>query len=357
MDMQTTPKTMQKRLRELTDTLLDPQASGESLLTATRELTALFDRLSPLVRKDALKDPDSPTSLEQGVAVSIDCAARCVEEPLRVSRFLQGVERAIEAAGERFPGVPIHLLYAGTGPYATLVTPLLTRHTPDRLQVTLLDIHNESLDSLRAVLGALGLEGFVKDYLQADASRYRHPADDPIHIVVSETMAAGLAKEMQVPITLNLAPQLAEEGLWVPESIRVTAVAGRPEELLISVDRAAAPPYPPLRAARALGTLFRIGKEEARAWASMKGERSLPAQPLEIPADLERGSVTLMHTEITVFGDIRLTDRDCSLNHLLSPPGEASCAPGSRTPLRYRLGERPGLECVPGSAGVPLRSP
>ena len=335
-----------QRLRGLTERLLDPEISGASLLAATLELKALFDRLSPLNRRDFLGTEDSPTALEQGIAVSIDCAARCAKEPLRVSRFLRGIEGAIETARRRFPAGPIHLLYAGTGPYAALVSPLLTRHTPDRLQVSMLDIHHESLDSLRAILNRLGLEKFVKAYLQTDASRYRHPADDPIHIVVSETMTAGLAMEMQVPITLNLAPQLTEGGLWVPESVSVNAVAGRPEDLLVPVDRTAPPPYPPLVVGRELGTVFRIGKEEGCTLAAMKGEASLPAEAIEVPADLEPGYVILLHTEVTVFGDIRLAGRDSSLNHLVSPPGGASATPGSRAALRYRLGKRPGLECA-----------
>ncbi|AGA92235.1 hypothetical protein Thimo_3579 [Thioflavicoccus mobilis 8321] len=346
MDKHTTHQTERKRLHDLTATLLSPETSGAQLQAATRELNALFDRLSPLIRKDLLEEQYAPTFLEQGIAASVNCAALCAEDPLRVSRFLQGIERAIGEAQTRFPSITIHLLYAGTGPYATLVTPLLTRHSPAGLQVTMLDIHRESLDSLRAILGALGLEAFVKAYLQTDASRYRHPKNDPIHIVVSETMTSGLMMEMQVPITLNLAPQLTENGLWIPESVRITAVAGRPEHLLVPIDRTAPPPYPQLVADRELGTLFRIGKDEGCALATMKGEDSLPAETIKIPIDLKPEHAILLHTEITIFGDIHLTGHDSTLNHLVPMPVGVSALPGHRTPLRYRLGTHPGLECT-----------
>lgn len=340
----------QSQLRRLTDTLLDPAASGEAILSATRELNALFDALSPIQRPETLeRGPD--TALEGGVAVSPACAAECGLEPLRVCRFLQGLRRAIDDALERFAPGPVHLLYAGTGPYATLVTPLLTRYTPERLRVTLLDYHGVSLESVRAILQALGLAGFVKGYVEADATTYRHPADDPIHVVVSETMAAGLANEMQVPITLNLAPQLAEGGLWVPEKIRVKAVTGDPRTLLLNVDRGAPPPYPPLREIEELGVLFQIGAEEGRALAGLKDAPHLPAAEITIPELLPAGHTAFLTTEIDVYGDIALTDRDSTLNHILGFPAGADGAAGSTTQFIYRLGKHPGLEGVTETSG------
>lgn len=333
-----------QRLRRLTDQLLDRHAPGETILEATLALNALFDRLSPIPRDDS-EAREEDTRLEQGTAVSPECAAICGLEPLRVARFLQGVDRALETAYHRFPDQPIHLLYAGTGPYGTLVTPLLTRHSPEQLQVTLLDYHDASLDSLRTVLSALGLEAFIKGYVRADATQYQHPADDPIHLVVSETMAAGLANEMQVPITLNLAPQLTDGGLWVPQSIRVRGVIGDPRTLFTPIDYTTPPPYPALEGIVEVGTAFEITKEQAISLAPRRDHDTLPAATLTAPERIEPGHLPFLHTEITIFDDIRLTDRDTTLNLILVFPPELPFREGDRTPLRYRLGNRPGLEC------------
>jgi hypothetical protein len=99
------------------------------------------------------------------------------------------------------------------------VFPLLHFFNPDQLKVTLLDIHQLSLDSAATIANKIGVADFIDSLICCDASRYLHPKDDPIHIVVTETMAQLLYKEPQVSITLNLAPQMVSGGVLIPEEV------------------------------------------------------------------------------------------------------------------------------------------
>ena len=68
------------------------------------------------------------TQLESGLALAPHLAARCVLDVKRTMAFQRGAARAIEAARARFPGETIEIVYAGTGPFAPLVRPLLSMH-------------------------------------------------------------------------------------------------------------------------------------------------------------------------------------------------------------------------------------
>lgn len=103
---------------------------------------------------------------------------------------------------------------------------------------TFLDIHQSSIDSVRRLVQHFG---FGKcDFVVADATTYRHPR--PIDLAIVEAMQAALSKEPQVAIVRNLAPQLAEGGIMIPQRVTVDVVL---------VDGVAVPPQSRVR----LGTV------------------------------------------------------------------------------------------------------
>jgi lambda repressor-like predicted transcriptional regulator len=165
------------------------------------------------------KDNEVVTS--GGIALSSFDAALCLDDYIRTTRFLKGVYAAIQDLFQRFPEQKIHILYAGCGPYATLMLPLLPLFQSEQLEVILLDINEESISSVKLLIDAMGLQDYPLTIMQADAIQYQKPSSWPLHLLVTETMFHALIREPQVSITTNLAAQLEPDGILIPESIHI----------------------------------------------------------------------------------------------------------------------------------------
>ncbi|MGW8195753.1 MAG: hypothetical protein ACWGOX_15965 [Desulforhopalus sp.] len=213
---------MRKTLQTAVDVLLNNDCQYWQLSRAIGELRGVFLRLSPILASENKELLSAGTQLPSGLAIAPDFAATVLSDTKRTVKFLRGIKDGIEDCLKNTGNGPLHLLYAGCGPYATLVFPLLHFFRPGQLKVTLLDIHQLSLDSALAIAGKIGVMDYLDSLICCDASQYLHPKDDPIHMVVTETMAQLLYKEPQVSITLNLAPQMVADGIFIPEKVIIS---------------------------------------------------------------------------------------------------------------------------------------
>ena len=205
----------QATLASVTDILLDDN-TGPELLSDT--LFTYRDLLLNASGLDLGNDESlHPEDTGHGVAIGATWAALCIDDQLRTRLFIAGLHAAVLEVQARKPG-PVHVLYAGTGPFATLALPLMTRFSPAELQFTFLEINAVSLAAVKTLLKDMGLEDFVREVVQTDASTYQI-ADTDIDILISETMQYSLVDEMQVPITLNLLNQLPLSTILIPERI------------------------------------------------------------------------------------------------------------------------------------------
>jgi hypothetical protein len=323
-------------------------ASGRAAIQqALLDLHRLFSEATA-VRGDVLEPRhDQETALEGGVAISPHLAARCLLDPLRTVQFLRGVHGAIQAAQRRFPGKRIHLLYAGCGPYATLVLPLLPRFDPDQLQVTLLDVHAPSIKGVRRLVETLDLGAYVSACRQADAITYRHPDNSPLHVAVCETMQAGLAREPQVAIAANLLPQLAQGGLFVPQEIRIEACLGDSsrEDIGRLMHRGldgVPVGYGAERPERLhLGRVMALNRENARTLG--RRDAPVPLATIEVPERVERLDQFLLQTTISVHGPFALGPYACELSFPLRLHEYTGVQSGARIAFSYVSGANPGL--------------
>jgi hypothetical protein len=167
------------------------------------------------------EDNQGDISLKNGIALSIKNAADCIKDYKRTACFLRGIHKAIIECIKRFPNTELNILYAGCGPYAPLLLPLLSLFKPEDINVTLIDINQSSIDSIKNIVVELGYEAYISSSIVANAIQYKHPDDTPLHIVITETMFHALTKEPQVAITQNLAPQLIDGGILIPEEINI----------------------------------------------------------------------------------------------------------------------------------------
>jgi predicted RNA methylase len=173
------------------------------------------------IKKD---DDSSRTDLffTNGKAIGTRWAADCLQDAIRTKMFVKGITEAIEELKGK-GAEPIHILYAGTGPFATLILPILASYSPQEVKCSLLEINPQSFEYMKNVIAKCGFEDHVVTFIQGDATQLRLKNANQIDVLVSETMQRGLESEQQVPIVMNLLNQLHEDVVLIPEKIELTA--------------------------------------------------------------------------------------------------------------------------------------
>lgn len=155
-----------------------------------------------------------------GNAIGSFWAAKCTREIFRTQRFSRGLYTAVSDALKQHRK-PVHVLYAGIGPFAALALPVMMMFKPEDVQFTFLEINADSIDILKRVIDSLDLRAYIKHIYRCDASVW-DVASTEVDIVISETMNKALKTEPQVAIMLNLASQLPKETVFLPEEIKVS---------------------------------------------------------------------------------------------------------------------------------------
>ena len=216
------------KLKNIADTLFDEASSPAQLQAALNAFVQLCSAVGGVIPDRSFDAWAGDSLLQDGVAISPEAAAHCVHDTQRSVVFIRAAFAAIKTAKKRFANGPIDILYAGCGPFATLLLPILGRFNPEELTVHLLDIHQPSLDSVDSLIRHCGLQGHRISYIQADACHYQHPSNP--HVIIAETMQKSLEQEPQFAVTANLAPQLQANGIFIPQKVEVALCLAKLED-------------------------------------------------------------------------------------------------------------------------------
>ncbi|MCU8035934.1 MULTISPECIES: phytanoyl-CoA dioxygenase family protein [unclassified Shewanella] len=260
-----------------------------------------------------------------GKAVSLTTAAQCAEDPERGRVFIQGIYQAIQDRLKAHPGQIVNILYAGTGPFAWLLLPLLPLFSASQIQVTLLDIHQASLDKVTKLIERFDLADRVVERVCADATLWQPNTVVKFDVILSETMKHLLQQEPQVQIFTHLQAYLADDGVLIPQNIELDAwLECRTVQDFVETHY--------------LGPLFALNLQTARLLAS--GDRSFLAGTLLLP-DFSPSAVTLKFTtSIQVYGNSTLSENQSQLT-LPRYRREHWLKPLSCLAFRYEQGTHP----------------
>lgn len=240
-----------------------------------------------------------------------------------------------------FQTAPIHVFYAGTGPYAALFLPLTTVFPPEAVQFTLVEVYPVTYEMLLHTIDKLGLSPWIKNTVCADACQIQTAGHEPIHVFLTETMNAALFKEPQVAITRNFAPQLLPDAIFLPEKIRVWAGLSNPKQnqaRLFSTDHAE-------KFDHELGTVMEL----TRRSAITNGTDDFPVVRIPVPESLRYDYPLLsLYTDITIFGacTLKLSESILTLPVQVLHFEKASFT-GDFVDFQYRIGTEPGFSIVP----------
>lgn len=309
-------------IRQITDAILQEDNPGPLY----RYVHQLHDIYASVTGIRAATLMEEGIHLSQGKAIGPVGAAHCLLEFRRTAVFLKGIYKAILQLQQSFPGKRINILYAGCGPYATLLTPVTTLFPATEVGFTLLDINETSLAAAKKLYETFGLEEYVSQFVLADAVEYRVKETDDIHMVISEAMLNALRREPQVAIMMNLIPQLQQGAIFIPYEIAVSAwLTSWAEEMEGFIAGGKQPKR------QRLGTVYTIGSEKAE-------------MPQETIIEIPRGPGQLdqldLFTDITVFGDEKLGAYDCSLTNPLNVCN-IGAHKGKQLTFRYITGSDP----------------
>lgn len=264
------------------------------------------------------------TLTAHGKAVSTTTAAQCAEDSERSRVFIQGIYQAIIDQLALAPTKPVRVLYAGTGPFAWLLLPLLPLFTAAQLQLWLLDIHPQSLACLRQLIRHFSLDDRVAEIICADASNWQPEPPVQFHLIVSETMKHLLQQEPQLAICCHLQQFLTKDSVFIPEDIRLAAwlQTSRQQEKVVLF----------------LGTLFNLNLDSARRLA--KGDHSILNGVLPLPAQSCASARLKLTTEIQVYKHHQLTENQSQLT-LPRYKNLSWFEPGSLLSFCYQQGPDP----------------
>ena len=286
-----------EKLRLLSQIILTEEHPGK-LRAACYELYDLFSEIAGFDDSDQNLESQNGTLLPTGKAISPVNAARCLWDFKRTYQFARGVRAAISELKNRFFSERIEILYAGCGPFAPLIVPLLDKFSPGEINLTLLDYHAASIASVRKIFERLNFERFSAVFIQTDAALYKHPRE--IHLVICETMQNTLADETQTANTFNLATQLCEGGIFLPEKVSIEVCLAN-----FGTENGA-------RKRIELGRIFELEAERIRRNPAL----AFPPVRLKIAAQAKQQSSSfVILTKVRIFDSIRLDDYDSAITY------------------------------------------
>ena len=332
-----------KELKRLTNEALIYSGSRGILAAIVDELVGILERVSGFRVGQEHSLTDGETVCDHGLAISPAQAACCAGEYQRTAFFLRGAHSAIMQALEAKPGRVVRVLYAGSGPYATLAVPLMTIFPPEKVKFTILDLHNESIQSVRSIVSQLGLQSSVESYVVTDACKYTIPPRSLPDILLCETMSTALEKEPQVGIARHLLGQ-APDAIMVPESVQIEAFlvdTSDEPDMIIPESEDPSESQKPDRIS--LGPVFELSRAAIRSWPPTETDR-LPAQSIRLPLIPKPNYRPFLFTTIITHGEHVLLTHDCNLTGIREIMEiDALAAGGDSYHFSYRLGQNPRL--------------
>lgn len=297
---------MEEKLKRISAILLREDEDIAAVWNACKDYKSLLLDIASLELSGNAERTNLP--LKNGEALGTTWAAYCLDDILRTKRFIRGTYLAVAQLLTDQNSGPVHLLYAGTGPFAALALPLTQVFTPEELQLTLLEINPISFKALERVIGYFKIDPFVRRLVLDDATQYQIPTGEKVDILLSETMQAGLRKEAQVPIAYHLLQQPEARGaILIPERIqlqlglfnaRITALEDNQYGL-------------PENAAKILGSYFELSRQHilAEIWTKSDAfeQQIFPFAQISVPDLTASGYDKLaIFTEIAIFQEERL---------------------------------------------------
>jgi len=322
---------IKQRISTIANELTAPTCNIARGKPVTAELAELFYQISGISADFDMNDW-SDQCTDAGVAISPVQAAKCVNEVLRTRKFMKGIHRCItEKLSNRDT---VNVLYAGTGPYGALITPLINRYPAERVRLWLLDIQPQSIQALNKVVQVLELQPYIEFLGVADATTWQPESPVNFDIILSETMNTLLRREPQVTIFSHLQQFLEDDGELIPQQVTLGSrlvprdvhglVVEQPENI-------------------ELGDFFILNKATSKLLA--EGDMRVLSGTIDLPDHFNPTYYSNVEftTTIRIYSRFYLTENQCSLNMPITYNG-LRLQEGGQIKFEYKIDQSPKFQ-------------
>ncbi len=326
--------------------ILNENAVIENIQKSIERISDEFAEITGIIpTSNGVKDT-TETMTRGGIALSPDFAATCMGDIFRTTKFLRAVYQAIndkiKEKGEA------RIIYPGSGPYGTLVTPLLKLFPEDKVKVNFIDINKRSTDALKEVITKLGLEKYTDEINTCDAFDYQ--TEKRYDILIIECTQAALSKEPQVSLTEKFVNYLVEDGIIIPEEINLKVMVSSMPDEINYIAKESTNIYEVWKKNRALkrrvelGFLLELNKNSAKALFKNKNlskdnfNRYYMVGEITIPK-LRKVSDLCYLSEIRLYKDIYLNDWESGLTYPMYDKEAGIVQAGNKYEIYYSIGE------------------
>jgi hypothetical protein len=329
------------KLAEITQNLISEKGDANLLKSSIEELKLLLEKVSGLNQEAPINSEN--ILLPTGKAIGPKWAGMCIEDVPRTHKFIKGILSAVQEVLEKNPKKPVTILYAGTGPFATLVLPLLPLFEPSQLQLILLEVNKVSIESLKRIIKGFDAYEYIKAIYHCDAANFIVPSEFEADILLIECMQHALLREPQVGITYNLLPQMKKDIVLIPEeiSLHVALVDMEKKAEYLSIDNNAEKDY--YENSEAVFTLNKMEVLQNNSEFKKEGFQFPEKEVSFSEEQLSNHDFITVSTEITIFKDISLNIDESGLTvpMLLADLNHDQKVIGAKT--QYIVGTEPGL--------------
>lgn len=334
------PISLVEKLRETTRLLLFSSQPPSALRAEAQQLVGILAGTHENTIRQTQDASSRETRTANGLALSPTMASMCVGDFARTTQFIRGTHAAITELRQQIQHRPVRILYAGCGPHAALVLPLLAVFSRHEAVFTLLDIHPESIRSAKSSVEQLGLADSVAGFETGDAGTFCINPNEPPDIILMELMQACLESEPQVAVSRHLLGQ-APDAVLIPEEVRVSLVLLDPTQNFLTAGLESNQGV--LRNNRiTVAPVFVLNREVAKSWNHSCSDR-IPASTIRMPESWASQYQPFLSTEIRIYKDHFLRDRESGLTCPRLLHLDDSIAPGVTIDFVYELGDHPQL--------------
>lgn len=208
----------QKILNQLFGKLINLVNSEERIIQLLKEIKIILHKNSGYSGNYTFDN----ITLNQGVAVNCKLASDCFDDYLRTYLFMLATFRCIRNK-IKHDTRKVRILYAGTGPFLTIILPSIFLLTSGQVSITTLEINETSYNYSKKLISNLGKTDYFEANLHQDALTFE--TDQKFDIIISETMDKALTREPQIAIFSHLVKFLKSDGNLIPQNIKIHLVA------------------------------------------------------------------------------------------------------------------------------------